>query len=143
MESSAKLKDDDLVTRMPLFREGKFYPPYYLDFSEPKPNFYQDEPHDKDDKVDWRNAKREFETYELDPWKERKRVHEKRQKELPTPSGFAQLFLGTSFSPTCPSTGNTRYRLKSTNACGSDMSFWWVQAERARPPFSLHSFWMI
>jgi hypothetical protein len=59
------------------------YPPYFRDFAEPMPwfdepapHFYRDEPNDSEDKVRWRNDKREFERTELADWKERKLTFE-------------------------------------------------------------------
>lgn len=73
------------------------YPPYYGDFSESEPRFYEDEPADKDDKLGWRNRKRDHERDVAD-WKERKRQYEKLQKQFSRPRTSIELsFIGTPF----------------------------------------------
>jgi len=85
------------------FREAKYYPPYRLDFSEPKPGFYQYEPDDPDDRRRWRDDRREYQD-ELSDWKERKRVHERRHKELPKLTPVQEALLGTPFPTDVPET---------------------------------------
>jgi hypothetical protein len=43
----------------------EMYPPYYLDFDEPEPKFYDDEPLETVRKVEWRNDKRRFLDFEI------------------------------------------------------------------------------
>jgi hypothetical protein len=83
------------------FRDPKYYQPYHLDFSEPKPSFYQSEPSDPDDRRHWRDDLREHKE-EVSDWKDRKRVHERRQKELPELSPVQEAFLGTPFPTNLP-----------------------------------------
>jgi hypothetical protein len=85
------------------FRETKYYPPYRLDFSESKPSFYQYAPDDPDERRRWQGDHREYKD-ELSDWKERKRIHERRQKELPTLTPVQEAFLGAPFPTDVPET---------------------------------------
>lgn len=67
---------------MVLGPEESMYPPYYQDFAEREPRFYETEPDDADERRRWRSNKKFFEDYEHNAWKEDKHEHEKGQKEF-------------------------------------------------------------
>lgn len=74
------------------------YPPYYFDFNEPEPRFYDMEPDDPDEKRGWKWDK-EFHKDLVSDWKEAKKYHEKKQKDAPPLTAVQQAFVGTPFYP--------------------------------------------